>query len=295
MREYRQLMEQQRAKELRLTIAGLAVVFLCIIVVLITRAIFPSAEPEPTITPTFTAAPATLTAVLAPLPTNTPGPVPTDTPVPTETPLPTPIIQVSPADPQADVVSYNDLVLVQDVPAGVDIRAASPASDLRITLQDAGNVPSELSGWAEGEVLLWIALYDPVPDPPSAYTEWLFVLDLDGNTETGRPPGSLHTNPDLGIEVAIGAFYDPATGGYETYSLVWDPAVGNWADGPAGLHFTLSDSRAVVGLALPLDTLTQSVAQVAGVTVAPGVVRGRAATLATTDQRIIDFYPDRPE
>ena len=113
MREYRQLMEQQRAKELRLTIAGLAVVFLCIIIALIARAIFPSDEPEPTIAPTFTAAPATLTAVLAPLPTNTPAPIPTDTPVPTETPLPTPIIQVAPADPQADVVSYDNLTPVQ--------------------------------------------------------------------------------------------------------------------------------------------------------------------------------------
>ncbi|MCP4539107.1 MAG: hypothetical protein GY832_18380 [Chloroflexi bacterium] len=294
MREYRQLMEQQRAKELRLTITGLVVVFLCVIIALIARAILPSDAPELTITPTITAAPATLTAVLAPISTNTPAPIPTATPVPTETPLPTPIIQVSPADAQGDVVSYNDLVPVQSVPAGVDIRAASAAPDLRITLQGAGNVPSELSGWAEGEVLLWVALYEPVPDPPSAYTEWLFVLDLDGNTETGRPPGSLHTNPDLGVEVAIAAYYDPNVGAYETYSLVWDPTVGNWADGPAGVHFTLSESRAVVGIALPMDALTQSAAQVAGVTVAPGAVRGRAATLATVDQRIIDFYPDRP-
>jgi hypothetical protein len=215
--------------------------------------------------------------------------------VPTETPLPTPVIQVSPSDAQTDVVSYNNLTPVQDVPAGVDIRAASAAPDLRIALQAADNVPSELSDWAEGEVLLWIALYDPVPDPPSAYTEWLFVLDLDGNLETGRPPGSLHTNPDLGVEVAVGAYYDPAIGGYETYSLVWDPAVGNWADGPEGLQFTLSDSRAIVGLALPLDNLTQSAAQVTGVTVVPDAARGRAATLATAGERIIDFYPDRPE
>lgn len=295
MREYRQLMEKQRAKELRLTITGLAAIFLCVIIALAGRAIFSSDEPEPTITPTFTAAPATLTAVLAPIPTNTPGPTPTDTPVPTEKPLPTPIIQVAQADAQADVVSYNNLTLVQDVPAGVDIRAASVAPDLQIALQAVESIPAELSGWAEGEVVLWVALYDPVPNPPSAYTEWLFVLDLDGNIETGRPPGSLHTNPDLGVEIAIGADYDPGTGSYETYSLVWDPTVGNWTDGPAGVHFTLSDSRAVVGLALPLENLTQSAAQVAGVTIVPGAVRGRAATLATAAERIIDFYPDRPE
>lgn len=298
MREYRELMEQQRAKEVRMTAAGLIVVFLCIVAALIARALFSSgSEPALTATPTATAAPATLTAVLAPLPTNTPAPPPTDTPTPTATPLPTPVSQVSPSDPQADVLSYDTLAPVsgERIVSGVDIRAANIAPDLRIVLQTTEGVPSELSGWAEDQVRFWIALYDPVPDPPTAYTEWLFVLDLDGNIETGRPAGSLHTNPDLGIEVAIGVYYDPAIGSYETYSLTWDPAQGDWADGPAGMQFTISDSRNLVGMALPLDSLTQSAAQIAGVTVVPDAVRGRAAALATVEERIIDFCPDRPD
>jgi hypothetical protein len=193
------------------------------------------------------------------------------------------------------VVTYDGLVPVSNVPAGVDIRAASVAPDLRVALQNAPGPPAELSGWAEGEVLLWIALHDPIPDPPTVYTEWLVVLDLDGNANTGRPVGSLRINPDLGIEVAVGVYYDPAVANYSYYSLVWDPAQGNWADGPGGIHYLLTESRTLVGLALPLDTLTQSAAQVTGVTLVPAAVRGRAAVLATVDgQRIIDFYPDRP-
>jgi hypothetical protein len=205
-------------------------------------------------------------------------------------------VSIPAADSRADVVSYEGLVPVEGVPDGVDIRAASVDADLRVALQTTGGVPAELSGWAEGEVVLWIALYDPIPDPPAVYTEWVFALDLDGDIGTGRPPGSLRINPDIGVEVAVGVYYDPDSGGYELYSLVWDPAQGGWADGPGGMHFVLSESRTLVGLALPLEALTQSAAQVTGVTVVPGAARGRAAAVATVEgKRIIDFYPDRPD
>jgi hypothetical protein len=192
------------------------------------------------------------------------------------------------------LVTYDGLVPVQRIPAGTDIRAASVDANLRVALQDNTGVPAELSGWAEGEVLLWIAFYDPIPNPPAVYTEWIFALDLDGNVGTGRPVGSLRINPDMGIEVTVGAYYDPAKGEYGYYSLVWDPAQGSWGDGPAGIHYVISESRTVIGFALPLETLTQSAAQVTGVTFAPGAVRGRAAALAVDGQRVIDFYPDRP-
>jgi hypothetical protein len=80
-------------------------------------------------------------------------------------------------------------------------------------------VSAELAGLAaEDEVLLWIPFYEPIPDPPTAYTEWLFVLDLDGDVGTGRPAGSLRINPDQGVEVAIGAYYDLDSEAYETTS-----------------------------------------------------------------------------
>ncbi len=332
MREYREMMAQQRSKEVRMRLLGIVIFFvLCIGAALIAQALLP---PTPTLAPSVTStvivatlppttAPAAVilpTTAPASLATNTPAPLPTNTPIPTDTPVPgetpepsptntdtaTPTITPSPtskaspipvpsSDAQADVVTYEGLAPAAQIPAGVDIRAASVAPNLRVALQTAQEPPAELSGWAEGEVVLWLDLYDPIPDPPTVYTEWLFVLDLDGDTATGRPVGSLRINPDLGVEVAVGAFYDPATAEYSYYSLVWDPAQGNWSDGPGGIHFTFSESRTLVGLALPLETLTQSAAQVTGVTLVPSAVRGRAAVLATVDgQRIIDFYPDRP-
>ena len=323
MREYRELMTRQRSKEVWMIAFGTVVFLLvCIGVALVAQNLSPSvSEIAPTVTSQIAVAPTILTAAFTltpmntlvstdsptPIPTSTPlstgSPVPTDTLAPTKTLSPTPTstttpslepLPISPSDPQADLVSYNGLAPVQQVPAGVDIRAASVDADLRVTLEPTTGVPEELAGWAEGEVLLWIALYDPIPDPPAVYTEWIFALDLDGDVGTGRPAGSLRINPDIGVEVTIGAYYDPANGGYGYYSLVWDPAQESWVDGPAGIHYTLSESRTLIGFALPLETLTQSVTQVTGVTYVHGAVRGRAAALAVEGQKVIDFYPDRP-
>ena len=319
MRDYREHISLQRGKEVRGMVFGIvALLVLCIISVLVAQTLFPPvSELEPTSTSSITVATITPAQVIESPPTS--APVPTDGPMPTDSPLPantaapteaspptptretTPVATPSPeplpiplSDSQADVVSYDGLVPVTNAPAGVDIRAASVAADLRVSLQTTERVPAELAGWAEGEVLLWVALHDPIPDPPAVRTEWIFALDLDGDTATGRPPGTLRINPDLGVEVAIGIIYNPDSGGYELYSLTWDPNLGNWADGPGGIHYIISESRTLVGLALPLETLSQSVAQVTGVTVVPEAVRGRAAAVATVDgQRVIDFYPDR--
>ena len=232
----------------------------------------------------------------SPTPPPTPIPSPTPTPSPTATPTPEPTAIPS-ADPQGDVGAYETGSPVEAVPAGVDIRAASVGPDLRVVLQPTEDVPAELAIWAaEDEVLLWIALYDPVPDPPEVYTDWLFALDVDGDIETGRPAGSARINPDLGAEVAVGVSYNPATGEYEPYLLVWNQAQGDWAAGPDEVRFYLDESRTLVGLALPLETLTQTVAQTSDVTLAPEAVKGRAAVLSyAEEQGVIDFYPDRPE
>jgi hypothetical protein len=251
------------------------------------RAFLSNGEPTPTVTSPLSA---------PPTPTPMPTPVPTDTPPPTNTPTPQP--SPTPAvDSQGDVGTYDAGAAVEAPPAATDIRAASVGPDLRIVLQPAADVPTALSGWpAEGEALLWIALYEPIPDPPEGYTEWLFALDLDGDVATGRPADSARINPDLGMEVALGAFYQPASGEYATYFLVWNPNQGGWAEGPDELRFTIDESRTLVGLALPLETLTQTVSQVTGVTAVPEAARGRAAALAGAGaQRVIDFYPDRPE
>jgi hypothetical protein len=239
-------------------------------------------------------------AACTPVPSPEPSPTPTPTPIPTPTPTaePTPEATVpSPADRQGDVGTYASGAPVEAAPEGVDIRSASVGTDLRIDLQPTAGVPMELAGWAtEDEVLLWIALYEPIPEPPMVYTDWLFALDLDGDMATGRPAGTSRINPDLGTEAAIGVSYNPASGEYEPYFWIWDPAQGDWEVGPEATRSYLSDSRTLIGLALPLETLTQNVAQIAGVTVVPEAVKGRAAALSYAEQQgVVDFYPDRPE
>ncbi len=284
-------------------------VVLCIGAVLIAgMSLLPSSAPTDTPAPTAasstTAALATSTVVPTPKPTDTPAPTETPTLPPTETPTlePTPeptatATATPPSDAQGDVGDYGSGEPVEEPPAGVDIRVASPGSDLRVALQPGEGTPAELAEWAtEGEALLWIALHEPVPDPPVRYLEWLFALDLDGDLETGRQPGAARINPDLGMEVAIGVYYSPASEEYAAYFLVWDPEQGVLAPQVGPVRFTLDESRTLIGLALSLETLTQTVTQTADVTVALEAVKGRAAALSDVEgQRMIDFYPDRPD
>jgi hypothetical protein len=158
-------------------------------------------------------------------------------------------------------------------------------------------VPQPLIGWPqEGEALLWIALYEPVPETMEVRTDWLFALDLDGDTATGRPVGSARVNPDIGMETAVGVYYDPAAEQFATYFLVWNSAQGGWTDGPDVVRYTFSPDRTMVGLALPLDTLQQQVSEVTGVTWVPEATTGRAAAVSYTEpEAVIDLYPEPAE
>ncbi len=220
-----------------------------------------------------------------PTPTYIPTIVPTETAVP---PTAAPDL-----DPQGDVEVYETEALVASAPAGVDIRTGSVQFDnLHALLQPtAEGVPEELAGWAsEGEALIWISLYDPIPDPPALTTRWIFVLDLDGNTATGRAPGTLKVNRGLGDEVAVLLTY--SGGAYNVEDWVWDSASGSWVAGPGGVRYKIGDSRTSVGLALPLDGFTQAVQQRSGVTVDLEAAKGRVAADAYGEQRVIDYYPN---
>ena len=228
------------------------------------------------------------------------APTATPTASPTPEPTATPTLEPSPPPPeeaQGDVVTYDTGSSVESPGAGLDIRRASIQPDLSVNLGAAVGVPEELTGWAQdGEVLLWIELWDPIPDPPQAYTEWLAALDLDGDPETGRPTGSARINPDLGDEAALGVSYDPVSGDYVPYLLIWNPAIGDWAEGPDVVRYLISESRTVVGLVAPRDVLEAVVAEVGGASVDPDSARGRMAVLGYVgNQAVIDFYPDRPE
>jgi len=230
-----------------------------------------------------------------PTPTPTPAPSPTPSPTPTITPTPEPTA-LPPTDAQGDVGSYESGAPVEGAPTGVDIRAVSAASDLTVDLQPGEAVPEGLVGWAdEGEVLLWFSFYSPVPSPPAVFSDWLFVLDLDGDPTTGRPAGAARINPELGTEAAVGVSYNPAVGKYEPYLWVWDAAQADWTERPDVVRYFLDDTRTLIGLALPLETLTQEVAQASGVTIVPEAVKGRAAALSFAGQQgVVDFSPDRP-
>jgi hypothetical protein len=276
MREYRELMAQQRTKQTWMMVFGIIILLiLCIGAALVARTAFLSTpEPAPAETSTVAALPPTLTTAFTPMPMDTATPMPTDTPVPTETPSPTPILIITPAsgptptpplDLEDDISVYANGNPVERgrQPDGVDIRTASVGADLRVVLQPVEGVPPELADWATGdEVLLWISLYDPIPDPPAAFTDWVFVLDLDGDASTGRPAGAVRANPDLGYEVAIGVSYDDANDQYEPYFLVWAPEESVLVLGPEAPRFVLSNARTLIGLALPLETLTGSVERI---------------------------------
>ncbi len=226
--------------------------------------------------------------------TPTPTPVPTPTPEPSPTPTPEPI-PIQNADAQGDVGLYSTGTPVEQPPAGLDIRNASIEADGRVVLGGIQYLPAELAAWMEsGETVLWVSLYEPLPDTLDAYTEWLFVLDMDGDTGTGRQMGSAAINPDLGDEAALALFYDPNTAAFGTYSLIWDPAAGGWAAG-LDLRYWISEDRTLLALGVPLNSLQQQVAQTAGVATVPEATRGRAAAVAYTEpERLIDFYPDLP-
>jgi hypothetical protein len=236
-----------------------------------------------------------------PTPTMTPPPTlpPTATPAPTATAEPTEPTATSSAnpDPQGDVGAYETGAPIESPPTGVDVLAASISPDLEISLQPAGDPPAELAGWSEEEeAFFWMQLYDAVPDPPLSYMNWLFVIDTDGNTETGRAVGSRRINPDLGDEVAIGVSYNANTEAYEPYALVWDTEDEAWADGPE-VRYTFGESRTVVGLALSLEALEEAITQAGATPVSAEAAKGRAAgeTYLADGTRVIDFYPDLPE
>jgi hypothetical protein len=254
----------------------------------------PTATSPPTATPTIIPT-ATLMPTPTPTDTSTPTQAPTSTPtstaVPTLTPSPTPT-----PDPQGDVGDYNSGVPVEGVSPGVDIHDASVGGDMRVDLGSTERVPVELSDCAdeeEGEALLWISLYEPVPDAPVYNTQWLIVLDLDGDIATGRPTDTVRINPDLGYEAAIGISYEDR---YVSYLLVWDPAQARLIGVPDAVRFCQDESRTLIGLVLSLETLAQNVAQTTGVTLVPDAVKGRVAVVSYVGERkVADFYPDLPE
>jgi hypothetical protein len=268
---------------------GVVVILLCILAILVAGNLFPSGETaEPTAEPT---------SAVSIVPTELPPtwtPKPTDPPEPTDEPTVEPTQPAFLPDDQGDAVVYETGNPVDETPAGADIRVASIGAGLGVAIESPVEVPEELAELAtEADVLLWIELYEPIPEAPAQNLEWFFALDMDGDTATGRPAGQRPINPDLGYEVAIALTYDPATSAYSAYCLVWQ--AGSWVAGPAARYY-VSESGTLIGLAVSREALVAKVSEASGVTAAPDAVKGRVAALAGKGaERIADFYPELPE
>jgi hypothetical protein len=179
----------------------------------------------------------------------------------------------------------------------VDVAACNIATS---TLVLADLAPPEGITVTEDALVVWMALQEPVPDDRALDYHWLIALDLDGQTETGRPAGDGYINPDLGNEVGAGLFLyiddelDP-------YLFVWDAGSEDWAeaaDVPEGLlTVTLAPGRDVVLFTLEVDGLAEAVDRLTGVDLVPGEIRGRVGAIASSMTRaaVVDYCPDLPE
>lgn len=227
-------------------------------------------------------------------PASPPTAVPTLAPTAQATVASAPVVPSE--DPRGDVGAYDTGEAVAGVAGGVDIQTASVGGDMRVALQPSAGVPDALAGWAgPGDALLWVVLYEPIPEEPLAYTDWVFALDFDGNSQTGRPPGQARINPDIGDEAAVGLSYDAASGEFTPYFLAWNAQDQDWTSGPEQVRYFVSDDRTLLAFAVPVQTLIDTVSQRSGVSYAPQSIRGRVAVLSYVgEQAVIDLYPNAP-
>ena len=92
---------------------------------------------------------------------------------------------------------------------------------------------------------------------------------------------------------AIGISYENR---YVSYLLVWNPVQSQLIGVPDTVRFCQNESRTLIGLALPQETLAENVAQITGVTLVPDAVKGRVAVVSFVgDRKVADFYPDLPD
>ena len=261
-----------------------------------------TATPLAGVTPEATPEPLGLvvqeTPLPPPTPTGVPLPLPTVAPITlTETPLAIVSTPPPPPDPASDETWLVGGEVVDAPPAGVDIASCNVNTD---TLVQLGlTVPLTVEVVTDTEQLhIWLTLREPVPAGRDLTYHFLVALDLDGDPDTGRPPGAGHINPELGTEVGAGVFLYP-DGELEPYLFIWDTAQGDWADAAATpdiIQTTLNESRDIVVFTFPLEGLSAAVEELSGITLTPGNLKGRTAAIANSDTEpaVVDFCPDLP-
>jgi hypothetical protein len=162
-------------------------------------------------------------------------------------------------------------------------------------------VPEELAGeisdWnTEENLVLWLTFHEPVPAVSDVERYWIFALDADGNTETGRPVGEGIINPDIGVEATIGVRSDPAAGiELAPYIMVWNARLVTSESQALDLEARLNATRDALFIRVPAELLTETIRTLSEVEPNWDQTIGRAlATAATGEGAVADFAPERP-
>ena len=218
--------------------------------------------------------------------------VPTATSAPTQSP--TPSIVTEP-DPKDDLVDYTTLVPFGDTPPGSDIRLACFNADLHLVRVLPPELEDIASDWrSDDDLVFWIMLHGSIPPTIDATTSWLFAIDTDNDTTTGRPLDSGVINPDIGPEVTVGVRLDP-TGEVYPYVYIWNAATDDSSLSEISVQARFSTARDAVLVKVSEAVLTSNVITLSLTQPDWEQAVGRAATLVTSGERTaIDFFPERP-
>jgi hypothetical protein len=236
----------------------------------------------------------TAMSTTAPTVTSVAPTPPSPTPASTQTTAPIPALFF---DGVSDLVSLDTLEPAAIAPPGADIRAACFTDGRQLVRTIPGELAGEIGDWnAEENLILWLTFHEPVPTVPDVERYWIFALDTDANTATGRPLGEGKINPDIGVEATIGVHSNPAAGTELTpYILIWNVRLGNSEYKTLDLETRLSTARDALFIRVPMGSLTETIRTLSKVEPNWDQAIGRAlATAITGEGTVADFAPERP-
>jgi hypothetical protein len=217
-------------------------------------------------------------------------------PAPTRTPIPTPV-STALSDGSGDLVDFDTLAPVAIAPPGADILSACFDEGHQLVRTIPAELADEIGDWnTEENLVLWLTFHEPIPTDPGGERYWIFALDTDRDTATGRPVGEGIINPDIGVEATIGVRSDPATGVELTpYAMIWNAGLGTSESQVLDLEARLSAARDALFVRVPAGSLAETIRTLSGVEPDWDRTVGRALTTATTSEgTVVDFCPERP-
>jgi hypothetical protein len=200
-------------------------------------------------------------------------------------------------DDVGDLASFDTLAPIATAPPGTDIRTVCFNGGRQLVRTIPGELAGEISDWdTEENLILWLTFHEPVPTDSDMERYWIFALDADDNTATGRPVGEGIINPDIGVEVTIGVYSNPAADiDLAPYALVWNARLVTSEPQTLDLEARLSAARGALFVRIPVASLTETVRTLSEVESNWDQAVGRALATATTGEGVVaDFAPERP-